>query len=235
MEKYHDKQRVFADGSGTFRSVLRGINTLTDLKYPKKLIGINVVVSKHNIDGLYELTKFLLQHRFEWRYSLVREDKKNKLIKPSIKKIASVFSKCFNLIEKEMYQSLIIDTMFDRINLANIPYTKCCSAGECYIAISSDGRISTCPMGTPTDYFIQKKELTKFLKKEPTGISKFDINNIDECKDCHWRYICAGGCPLINLNKKSVYCEAYKIIIPHLIHLKLAYDSKFRKKNIDRR
>lgn len=240
LQKYHDKQRVFANGNGTFKSVMKGINTFIKLKYPKEWMIINIVVSKYNVDGLYEVTQFLLKNKFNFSYLLFKENKQSKLIKPSAKKIIPELFKCFNIIEEKMYPHLLMDILFDRINLARAPRTQNCLAGQCYVAISSDGRISTCPMIKPSKYSVQKKELSKFLKNEPTGISKFNINNVEECKDCHWRYICAGGCPAINyskfgkLNKKSIYCKIYKAVIPRLIHLKLVYDSKFKKNNINR-
>lgn len=63
-------------------------------------------------------------------------------------------------------------------------------------------------------------------------VSKFNINKVNECKNCIWRHVCNNGCSILNynifgdFNKKSSYCKIYREIIPLLYEIEIAKKRK---------
>ena len=51
------------------------------------------------------------------------------------------------------------------------------------------------------------------------------VDEKDECRDCQWKYWCAGGCPLETYRKTGTYtakspnCNIYKALFPEIIRL----------------
>jgi uncharacterized protein len=51
------------------------------------------------------------------------------------------------------------------------------------------------------------------------------VEHIPGCRNCEWRYICGGGCPLLTKNQygtfrhPSPYCEVYRAVIPVLLRV----------------
>lgn len=242
-QKYNDTQRVFSNGQGTFNSVIKGINMLKEAGYPAEMLRIGVVVSNYNIDGLYELTDMLLENKLGWCYSFFRE---NEYADPNIKKcpddkIVRVLSNCFNLISRKMYRELPIIALLDRVNLL-APHVRSCSMGKSYMAISPSGKVSFChmllenPLFSITDTEKNSDLLHLLDKNDKEGISKFTVDDIETCKNCQWKYVCAAGCPLVHYFKtgeflrKSPYCKVFKAMIPKLIQLLALHTLKFGTK-----
>ena len=239
--KFNDKQRIFQNGQGTFHAIMRGIKALKEVGYPMGMLRVGVVVSALNIDGLYELTNMLLDKKIPWCYSFFRENEyaNMNVKKCSDKKLAKVLSNCFKLISKKMYPELPVIALLDRVNLL-APHLRSCTMGQSYMAISNNGKISLCHMLQEKPLFSlsrNKINLIKYLtKNDREGLSKFTIDDVSKCKNCQWRYVCAGGCPLINYFKKgkflekSPYCNVYKKLIPKFILLLALHTLKFGEK-----
>jgi uncharacterized protein len=67
---------------------------------------------------------------------------------------------------------------------------------------------------------------------DPLGLVRTDTNGIQnlvvdktECRECIWRYRCAGGCPRLTFQNtgrydaKSPLCEVYQAILPEIVRL----------------
>ncbi|MBC8550445.1 MAG: SPASM domain-containing protein [Candidatus Brocadiales bacterium] len=53
-----------------------------------------------------------------------------------------------------------------------------------------------------------------------------NVLDYEDCKNCQWSLICAGGCPVVSsvtngsAASASPYCEIFKAMIPRLIEIK---------------
>lgn len=102
---------------------------------------------------------------------------------------------------------------------SNLHYLTKCGAGVSVISIDSNGDVYPCQT------LMQKKLKVGNIfddKSIEILIDKFsneiiDITNIEECKECIFKYICGGGCRAINYNlygslncKNKFLCNTYK-------------------------
>ena len=63
------------------------------------------------------------------------------------------------------------------------------------------------------------------VRESSDGIRNLPVDDKAECRDCQWRYWCAGGCPLTayhatgRYDAKSPNCAIYRALYPEVIRL----------------
>jgi uncharacterized protein len=63
------------------------------------------------------------------------------------------------------------------------------------------------------------------LKLNPEGLQNPPVDEKESCRECAWRYYCAGGCPALTLRAagrsdlKSPNCTIYQALFPEVIRL----------------
>lgn len=208
---FQDSTRRFENGNGSFHIVSKNLDRLLSAGITP---GIMTVVSNGNLDGLVELTKFIIAKRLHFRYSFVQG------VPLDIEKTSEKLNLCYEefetAIKNEDYPFIQKHTLCD-LKFLN-PFFQTCSNGFSGGAIYTNGDI----------YFCQ----TEFGEKQPIGsiFSELDLittiqkgnhygtlNN--ECFECNYLKICTGGCPLERDNGKDPHCVLYKEFIPKIIRL----------------
>ena len=113
IKKYNDRNRCYYDERGSYVDVVDGI---LYLKKNNIVPTINIVVTKENIDGLFALTRRLIDFNLPFRFSL---EKSNNNIMPSVvevqNKVIRKLKKCLKLILK-CYKNGIFDNSFNEVN-----------------------------------------------------------------------------------------------------------------------
>lgn len=230
IKKYNDKNRCYYDKRGSYYDVVDGI---LYLKKNNIVPTINVVVTKENIAGLYRLTKKLIDFNLPFRFSLEKSNNNNM---PSVvevqDKVIRRLKKCLKLILK-CYKNGIFDNSFNVDDISfNNSTCRNCGVGDNVIAIGSNGDVALCGMDLGNSVSNIYKDNDLISKINDCEVSKFNINNVNECKSCIWRHVCNNGCPLLNYNifgnfyKKSFYCKIYKEIIPLLYEIEIVKKKK---------
>ncbi|MGM9848413.1 MAG: radical SAM protein [Bacilli bacterium] len=230
IKEYNDKNRCYYDKRGSYYDVVNGILYLKKNDIEPT---INVVVTKENIDGLFELTKRLIDFNLPFRFSL---EKSNNNIMPSIinvqSKIIRKLKSCLKLILK-CYSKGIFDNSFNVDDISfNNSTCRNCGVGDNIIAIGSNGDVALCGMDLcrPISNIYKDNDLISIIND--CEVSKFNINKVNECKSCIWKHVCNNGCPILNynifgdFNKKSSYCKIYREIIPLLYEIEIAKKRK---------
>lgn len=225
IKKYNDRNRCYYDERGSYDDVVDGI---LYLKKNNIVPTINVVVTKENIDGLFALTRRLIDFNLPFRFSL---EKSNNNIMPSVvevqDKVIRKLKKCLKLILK-CYKNGIFDNSFNVDDISfNNSTCRNCGVGDNIMAIGSNGDVALCGMNLcrPISNIYKDNDLVSQINDYE--VSKFNINKVNECKNCIWRHVCNGGCPILNynifgdFNKKSCYCKIYKEIIPLLYEIEI--------------
>lgn len=230
IKEYNDKNRCYYDKRGSYYDVVDGILYLKKNDIEPT---INVVVTKENIDGLFELTKRLIDFNLPFRFSL---EKSNNNIMPSIinvqSKIIRKLKSCLKLILK-CYSKGIFDNSFNVDDISfNNSTCRNCGVGDNIIAIGSNGDVALCGMDLCRPISNIYKDNDLISKINACEVSKFNINKVNECKSCIWKHVCNNGCPVLNynifgdFNKKSSYCKIYREIIPLLYEIEIAKKRK---------
>lgn len=230
IKEYNDKNRCYYDKRGSYYDVVDGILYLKKNDIEPT---INVVVTKENIDGLFELTKRLIDFNLPFRFSL---EKSNNNIMPSIinvqSKIIRKLKSCLKLILK-CYSKGIFDNSFNVDDISfNNSTCRNCGVGDNIIAIGSNGDVALCGMDLCRPISNIYKDNDLISKINACEVSKFNINKVNECKSCIWKHVCNNGCPILNynifgdFNKKSSYCKIYREIIPLLYEIEIAKKRK---------
>jgi len=222
---YNDQQRFYPNHRGSFASVDKGIKTL--LAYGISPFVLATVTSL-SLPGLPEFTHYLLDNGIGSRFSLYRDLVQGESLENINPETAiGTLNRCYDIFEEKLPERDLVNFH----QLCDLKFVKKrkrnCGAGSSGIVIGHEGQVSICqalldqPVGN-----IYSSDLIKVVR----GQSQYsaDENSVDdnpECRDCIWRYICAGGCPLLTkaeygiFKKRSPYCNVFQSCIPRLIRI----------------
>ena len=224
LGKYHDQTRVFANGSGTFKYVEKGINNILKYKIP---FNVSITITSKNIENIPVLTDYLLKKKITFAYNFYRENPNVKeKLDGNDKKLVRYLKKAYSIISKSLPRDRIINGLLDRVTFTK-PHLFACGMGQNYLVIRHDGKLLSCQM-TQNKVIgsIEDPDLIETMIKgnfiTPKGLT---VENKIPCKNCQWKYICCGGCPLLTKNQKGRYdvsssdCFIYKELIPEVLKI----------------
>lgn len=224
LGKYHDKQRIFPGGKGSFMFVEKGIDALQKFKIP---FNVSVTITDYNVTNVPELTRCLLDKNIAFTYNFFRENPHvSEKLKGDDKKLIKYLIAAYRLIAKRPPRHSLINGLLDRVVFQK-PHLHTCGVGQNYVVVRHDGKIVSCqmtlekPIGSVNDSdVIETMMQGNFIR--PKGLN---VLGKSLCKNCQWRYICGGGCPLLTFSQKgkyslsSPYCTIYKSLIPEVLRV----------------
>ena len=201
-------------GKGTFEKVLESIKIL---KKHDAYIRVNSVITKANVNQILDT----------WiaAYDRLKCD----TYTPTLYNPYSGDPEIFNRFMPDMEgllkeQQRIRDHFKDKPGIAFSPANiRCnCGIGSNNVSVSPQGFVFPC-------HTLHKPELQcgnvreqplRQILKESKGLHelrRFDVNDVEICRDCDFKYLCAGGCAAINYNlfgdfyvKDKSYCDYIK-------------------------
>lgn len=222
---YHDVQRRFADGRGSFEVVSRAIDLA--LAGGLKPI-ISITVSSRNSAGLPEMVAWVLERDLPFSLNFYREnDRAAKYTDLQLEeeRIIAGLLAAYKVIERDLPRRSLLAALADRANFA-APHLHTCGVGEHYLVFDVQGCVSRCQMDMAhsiTD--CHDPDPLGTLRADKTGLQNPTVDEKGECRECQWRYWCGGGCPLIayrttgRYTSRSPYCNIYKAIFPEIVRL----------------
>lgn len=243
LAKYHDQTRIFPNGEGSFRYVQKAIE---NLQKSKVLFNVSVTITSKNVEGIPELTKYLLERNILFVFNFYRENPYVKEeLKGDDKKLVEYLKKAYHFIYQTPPFYSLINGLLDRVYFKRA-HLHTCGMGNNYLVIRHDGQVVSCqnlltlqkPIGS-----IDDEDLMEIIKEgnfvRPRGLT---VEGKDFCKDCQWKYVCCGGCPLLTFDQKgrydtsSPYCAVYKTLIPEVLRLEAKRLIKygFNKENFNK-
>lgn len=224
LGKYNDTQRIFPNGSGTFKFVEKGIKNLRKAKVP---FNVSITITSKNIENIPDLTKYLLEHNIPFAFNFYRE---NPFVKEELegddKKLVEFLKKAYRIIYENPPRYSLINGLLDRVTFKK-PHLYTCGMGNSYIVIRQDGKMVSCQMTLEKPIgSIDDKDLIKTMEEgnfvRPKNLT---VEGKTPCNTCQWKYICCGGCPLLTFEQKrkytvnSPYCSVYKSLIPEVLRI----------------
>lgn len=235
--EYHDSQRKFINGKGSFHLVERSLNRLA----ARGLVpSITITVSNRNLDGLPKVVAFVLKRNLPFTINFYRENECSAGhvdLAYNDEKIIEAMKKAFAIIENNLPPYTLLGSLVDRARL-DAPHSKPCGVGDSYLVIDQNGKVAKCHMEIErsiTD--VSMPDPLKLIQLDQTGIQNVSVEEKEGCRDCSWRYWCAGGCPALTYRVtgrydiKSPNCHIYKALFPEVLRLEGLRLLKYKSNN----
>lgn len=216
----HDGQRASESGIGSFARIAGGIERALALGLRPHL---SVTVTARNVDQLAEVVAFALDRGLPFNLNLVRPAPGRPDLTPEpARLIAALQSVIRNLQSTTSSLQSAICNLLDRCDLS-APHRYPCGAGHSYLVVGPQGDVAHCHMEL-------ERTVGTVWDEDPLGAVRDGFHNppVEEkegCRECPWRYICAGGCPLLARRQRGIptapssYCAVYRAILPELLQL----------------
>jgi uncharacterized protein len=188
---------------------------------------LSITVTGRNADRLPETVEYALNHDLGFNLNFYREtdcSSSFKDLQASNKLIIDGMRAAFTVIESRLPQRRVIDGLVDHSSFGE-PHEFTCGAGHNYMVVNQKGQVAHCQMEI-------ERAITDVHAEDPlTAIrnsNQFHNIPVDEkegCRDCTWKYWCAGGCSLMTYRAtgrwdvKSPYCHVYQALFPDVVKL----------------
>jgi len=221
----HDAQRTFANGQGSFALVERGIDlALAHGVHPY----LSITVTARNVDTLADVVAFALDRELFLNlnfYRPVDSAANQDNLRAEDERLIAGVRRAFAVIESRLPRYSLIGALVDRAHF-NAPHSHACGAGRNYLVIDQRGRVARCQMEI-------ERSVTTIFAEDPLaairlhgdGFQNLGVEEKMSCRECPWRYWCAGGCPLLTYrvtgrnDVPSPYCRVYQALYPDVVRL----------------
>jgi uncharacterized protein len=212
----HDRQRSRPGGEGSFLQVSSAIDRARSMGLRPHL---STTITSHNVAHLADVAAFALERDLLFNLNFVRPTPGSPELAPSSEQLISGVGAALDVIESRLPSYRLIDGLLDRC-ITGVPHAYTCGVGRSYLVIGPSGQLARCHMelDEPVGSIWDPTPLTIVRNRAP-GLRNAPVDSKEGCRDCQWRYICAGGCPLTSLGGRSPYCAVYRVFLPKLLRL----------------
>ncbi len=218
-EAIHDSRRFLKGGQGTFRKIVKGIDSLLENKID---INLRMVVDKDNIDNLPDLARFAIDRGWtksgHFKTQLGRNYELHHCQSASGKLFdrISLYESIYELVRKyphitEFYKpAYSISKFISEQGELPDPLFDACPACKTEWAFDYTGQIYSCTatvgkadelLGTFYPFITRKTELIEEWERR-------DISAIPECRECSLQLACGGGCGSVAKNRTGYVCSS---------------------------
>lgn len=222
---YHDSQRPFISGKGSFSYVDR---TITRLLASGLVPYINVTVSQRNLEGLSDLTSYNLERELPFGFSYYRDNAYSTHIRDlqfADTQMIEGMRRAFRVIEQALPRRRLIDSLIDKASMNGV-HQHTCGVGRNYLVIDQAGKIAKCHADIKeTVTSIDEEDPLQAIRSNKKGIQAIAVEEKQGCRTCEWRNWCTGGCPMLTYritgrnDVKSPNCAIYKALFPEALRL----------------
>lgn len=216
-----DRARPYRDGRGSFRDVSR---TVDDVLLPSGLRPIiSITLTRYNADSAAQAVRWALERDLPISLNFYRQP---------VHVAASQAAEEQTIIEGMLAAYQVIERLLPRRPLLNGLLDRCqfpaharpCGAGSSYLVVAPDGTIAPCQMALErANDPASCEDLIAGLEKN--SLCNLDVEQKETCRQCPYRYYCAGGCPLEayrlygRWDAPSPNCRIYKALLPYALRL----------------
>jgi len=221
----HDIQRAPTSGNGSCASVIHTIDSLLEGDI---IPHISVTITDQNAEGLPELVGWLLKQGLPFGLNFYRGNEHSTAIKDlslNEARIVAAMRSAFKVIEANLPRHSLLGCLLDRASLTT-PHRYPCGVGRNYLVIEHNGYVAKCQMKiTHPVATIHDADVLQSVRTDQMDIQNPPVDEKEGCRDCQWRYWCAGGCPLVTYqatgryDTKSPNCNIYQALFPEVLRL----------------
>lgn len=222
---FHDRQRPFVNGRGSFVHLERTLDRLEAANFKPS---ISITLSNRNVEGLPQVVEYVLKRGLAFNLNFYRENDCSAAVGDLSYRegqMIEAMKAAFRVIEANLPSYSLLGTVLDLTKL-DTPHTKTCGVGRSYMVINQQGGVAKCHMElerTVTD--IHAADPLHFIQLDKLGIQNPTVDEKEGCRECDWRYWCAGGCPALTyrvtgrFDVKSPNCHIYQTLFPEILRL----------------
>ncbi len=242
---YHDRQRPFINGKGSFKYVDR---TIQKLLAHGIVPSLSVTVSQRNLEGLPQLIEYILERDLPFSLNYYRENVYSSHISDLLfneQQMIEAMRAAFHLIEQNLPTRSLVNSLLDKASMQGLRHHTC-GVGHNYLVIDQHGGIAKCQADIQhTLTTINDDDPLQAIRDDKNGVMGLPVDEKEGCRNCEWRYWCTGGCPLLTYHAtgrydiKSPNCAIYKALFPDILRLEalrlLAYQTplSFEENNFE--
>jgi uncharacterized protein len=221
----HDSQRKFLSGRGSFDLVERSLNQMEANHFKPS---VTITVSNRNLHGLSKVVEYVLKREMPFTINFYRESNCSAAFSDlsyDDDELIRAMRESFAIIEANLPAFSLLGILTDRARL-DFSHDRPCGVGNSYLVIDQNGKIAKCHMEiekSVTD--ISSSDPLKKIQMSQVGVQNLSVDEKEGCRDCTWRYWCAGGCPLLTYrvtgryDVKSPSCRIYQALFPEVLRL----------------
>ena len=224
LGNYHDVQRSYAGGHGSFADVARSVEmAIKHGLHPT----ISITVSNLSASGLADIVAWVLERQLPFSLNFYRENDFSKMpneLQFNDQQIISGMLSAFQVIETNLPPQRVLGGITDRANLTSA-HTHSCGVGQNYLVFTPSGQLTQCHMSMHQPIGnIKIDPLTQIIHNK-IGIQNLPASEKEGCQDCKWQHWCAGGCPVTTYRATGRYdvqspnCNIYKALFPEALRL----------------
>lgn len=231
----NDRQRFYANGKGTYEDVKRGVESALNFGVAPV---ISVTVTGRNASSIADLVSWLLDHGLPFGLNFYRESDLSQSLsdlKYEEQQIVEGMLAAYRVIERNPPQYSLLACLVDRANLTQ-EHLYTCGVGNDYLVFDWQGRVSKCQMSLSqsiSDIYAFDPLLA--IRTDRTGLQNLSVEEKEGCRECEWKYWCAGGCPLLTYRAtgrydvKSPNCDIYRALYPEVLRLESIRRFRYRQ------
>jgi uncharacterized protein len=221
----HDAQRHFANGHGSFAHVER---TLDRLAAHAVVPTISITITNRNLPGPPRVVEYVLRRDLPFTLNFYRENEcSGGFIDLAYQddQVIAAMRAAFAVIEANLPARSLLSALVDRARL-DVLHDRPCGVGHSYMVIDHRGGVALCQMEIEqTVSNVLRLDPLGDLRGHQIGLQNISVEEKEGCRDCSWRYWCAGGCPALTyrvtgrFDVKSPNCRIYKALFPEVLRL----------------
>jgi uncharacterized protein len=213
VAKYNDVTRPNTSGGGSFEKIDRNLRKLVAAGIP---VSVNTVVTNQNLEGLPELTQFLIGLDVPFRYSIVKGEPIDALL------LERYLTETYQIMETAVARGWQFSNRHQFCDLKpNELGFQTCASGFSGGAIYVDGTLNYCHVhfgdASEPSYSIFDEDLD-LVDMIEQGSHYEDMKSAD-CLKCRYKSVCTSGCPVYRVDGKDPQCSIYHKFIPMIYEL----------------
>lgn len=220
----HDAQRPWKGrGAGAFAAVER---TLEAELRPRGISpDICITVTGRSAQLAHRAVRWAIERDLPFSLNFYRESEQSaglRELRYEEQQIIDGMLAAYAVVEELLPERPLLDGLLDRVQARAHGHT--CGVGRNYVVITHTGAVAQCQMdlGAPMPIG-PDDDLIPLVAAGP--IHNLSADDKEGCRDCRWRYRCAGGCPIVTLRAtgrfdvKSPNCAIIQTLLPAALRL----------------
>jgi len=221
----HDTQRPTLSGRPSSPMVVRSIERLIQAGHPPH---ISITITSRNVNAIAPVVRFALERALTFSFNFFRDNACAAGfadLQYEEEAMIAGLRKAYAVIEELLPPWSVLGSVLDRGQLLQ-PRQKACGVGDDYVVIDQNGRIAQCHMDLGTTLGdVRMVDPVRAIRDGGAAIKNLLVDDKEGCRDCTWKYWCAGGCSVATFRAtgrfdvRSPNCNIYRTIYPEAVVL----------------